>query len=122
MSDKHITVHSGFLKYLINGDQVLADRGFDIAEELALQGATLVIPLYTKGKQQLSRREAEEFRRLSRVRIHVQLTIRHMKTYKLLYTTLSITLVKRPQDTSHATIDKFLIMCSALCNIHPPLL
>ena len=122
MSDKHITIHSGFLKHLLNADQVLADRGFDIAEELALQGATLAIPPYTKGKQQLSQCEVEESRRLSRVRIHVERAIGRMKTYKLLHTTLPITLVKRPQDTSYATIDKILIMCAALCNIHPPLL
>ena len=122
VSDKHITIHSGFLKHLINGDQVLADRGFDIAEELALQGATLAIPPYTKGKQQLSQREVEESRRLSRVRIHVERAIGRMKTYKLLHTTFPITLIKRPQDTSYATIDKILIVCAALCNIHPPLL
>ena len=92
-------VHSGFLKQLINGDQVLADRCFDIAEELDLQGATLAIPPYTMGKQQLSQHEVEERRRLSRVRIHVERAIWRIKTHKLWHTTLPITLVERPQDT-----------------------
>ena len=34
-SDKHITTCSGFLGHLINGD-VMADRSFDITEDLAL--------------------------------------------------------------------------------------
>ena len=47
VSDKHITVHSGFLTHLINRDQVLADRGFDIADELALRGTTFgYSPIY----------------------------------------------------------------------------
>ena len=104
MSNEHITVHSGFLKHLINRDQVLGDRGFDTATELALQSTTLAIPPHTKGKQQLSQCEVEESRRLSRVKIHVERAIGRMKTYKLLHTTLSIAFVKRLQDTSYALI------------------
>ena len=59
VSDKHLTAHSGFLDHLKYGDLVLADRGFDIAEDLALHGAALAIPPYTKGKFQLSQREVE---------------------------------------------------------------
>ena len=71
-SDKHITTHSGFLDKLIHCDLVLADRGFDITERLALRGALLAIPPLTKGKPQLSQREVETARELSRVRIHVE--------------------------------------------------
>ena len=53
-SNKHLIAHSGFLKKLMHGDLVLADRGFDIAEALACHGATLAIPPFTKGKAQLS--------------------------------------------------------------------
>jgi len=38
---------------------VLVDRGFDISDDLAVHGATLVIPLFTRGKDQLSQREVE---------------------------------------------------------------
>ena len=54
VSDKHLTVKSGLLQHLIYGDLVLADRGFDISDELALIGASLAIPSFTKGKPQLS--------------------------------------------------------------------
>ena len=105
----------------MHGDLVLADRGFDISEELALQGATLAIPPLTKGKLQLSQREVEESRNLSRLRIHVKRAIGRLKYYKILHSTLPIALVKRPYE-SYATIDKILIVCSALCNIQPPLI
>ena len=48
-SDKHITAHSGFLDKLMHGDLILADCEFDITEPLALRGASLAIPPFTKG-------------------------------------------------------------------------
>ena len=39
-----ITVSSGLLKHLKYGDLVLADRGFDISDDLAMVGASLAIP------------------------------------------------------------------------------
>ena len=70
-SDKLITSKNGFLNHLIHGDLILADRGFDIIEDLALLGCTLAMPPFTKGKTQLSQREVETSRELSHVRIHV---------------------------------------------------
>ena len=121
-SDKHLTAHSGFLDHLKYGDLVLADRGFDIAEDLALHGAALAIPPYTKGKFQLSQREVETSRALSRVRIHVERAIGRIKRYRILQLTLPISLIKRPYETDYSTIDKILIVCAALSNLHPPLI
>lgn len=50
---------------------ILADRGFDISEDLGLYGARLEIPAFTRGKKQLSLREVEYLKRLSKVRIHI---------------------------------------------------
>ena len=55
VSDKHLTMNSGSLKLLHHGDMVIADRGFDVGNELAFAGATLEIPPFTKGKLQLSK-------------------------------------------------------------------
>ena len=53
MSDRHLTANSGVLKHLKHGDLTLADKGFDIADDLALLGASVAIPFFTKGKPQL---------------------------------------------------------------------
>ncbi|KAK1900580.1 52 kDa repressor of the inhibitor of the protein kinase, partial [Dissostichus eleginoides] len=66
VSDKQITKESGFLKLLEPRDEVLADRGFLIRDELAAYGATLRIPHFTKGKKQLSAQEVDTSRQLSR--------------------------------------------------------
>ena len=62
VSDKVITQKCGLLDHLEYGDVVLADRGFNVHDELALVGARLEIPSFTKGKTQLSRAEVEKSR------------------------------------------------------------
>ncbi|XP_065682486.1 uncharacterized protein LOC136095754 [Hydra vulgaris] len=54
VSDKQITFESNFCQKLYPGDCVLADRGFNIKDELNAVGATLKVPAFTKGRQQLS--------------------------------------------------------------------
>ena len=90
MSDRHLTVNSGLLKHLKHGDLILADRGFDITDDLALLGASIAILPFTKGKPQLSQQELEFSKQLSSIRIHIESTIGRMKNYKILHTTLPI--------------------------------
>ena len=105
VSDKYLTSQNGFLDHWVPGNMVLADRGFDIADELALYGASLAI-----GKDQLSQREVETSGALFRVRIHVECAIGRLKHFKILQSTLPISLIKRPHETEYATIDKILIV------------
>ena len=57
VSDKVITQESNFLRHLEQDDVVLADRGFTIADDLAIHGAKLEIPAFICGKSQLTQRE-----------------------------------------------------------------
>ena len=119
MSDKVITQECGFLDHIKYGDVVLADRGFNITDELAIRGATLEIPSFTRGNMQLSQKEVEKSCQLSRVRIHVERVIGQLrKKYKILQGTLPITLIKRLSDTSNITmIDRILVVTAALTNL-----
>ena len=94
---------------------MLADRGFDIADDLALIGASLAIPPFTRGKPQLSQREVNSARALSCVHIHA---IGRMKNFKLLQSTIPVTLLKRPNESEYTTMDKVAIVCAALCNLN----
>ena len=98
-SDRSITVNSGMLSLFENGDVVLADGGYNVADDLALHGATLEITAFKRGTKQLSLQEIEESKRLSKVRIHVERVIGLMKNkYTILQGKLPITTLTHKDD------------------------
>ena len=52
VSDKVLMQESGFLPLLEHGYVVLADRGFTVAEDVAVFGAKLEIPAFIHSKNQ----------------------------------------------------------------------
>jgi hypothetical protein len=64
-SDNYITKNSGFLNFILPGDEVMADRGFTIGEELSARRVKLNIPAFMKGRKQLSEEETIESRRIA---------------------------------------------------------
>ena len=70
---------------------MLADRGFDIEEAVALKGAKLHILAFTRGKPQLSAKDVHNTRGIANVRIHVERVIGHVcRKYTLLSGTLRV--------------------------------
>ena len=82
VSDKEITNRSNFYDFAQNGDMVMADRGFTVEEELATRGATLKIPAFTKNKKQMSAKDVHNSRKISNVRIHVNVLLVEQKNLK----------------------------------------
>ena len=77
-----------------------------------------MIPSFTRGKTQLSQKEVEVSKQMSKVRIHVERIIGLLKNkYTILKGPLSTVLVKHKNDTDLARIDKLLVVCSALTNL-----
>ncbi|XP_034022007.1 uncharacterized protein LOC117506603 isoform X1 [Thalassophryne amazonica] len=109
VSDKQITMESGFLKLLEPKDDVLAERGFLIRDELAAHEASLHIPHFTKGKKQLSANEVDTSRQLSRVWIHVERVIGRWKNFKILQTVIPLSQVHM--------LDDIVVVCGALINL-----
>ena len=79
VSDKEITIKCGFLDWIERGDQILADRGFTVMEEVATMGGILEYPSFTKGKAQMSGGEVCYSRKTANVRIHVERVIGRMR-------------------------------------------
>ena len=79
ISDKELTRQSGLLDLLEHGDSIMADRGFNIMDDLAPRGVKLNIPPFLRGKSQLDQRELIETRRIASLRIHVKRCMERIK-------------------------------------------
>ena len=113
ISDKELTRSSGILEMLESGDSVMADRGFNIQEDLALLGVALNIPPFLKGKTQLTEKELIETRRIASIRIHVERAMERIKNFHIFDRTL---------PSSMSTIaNQIFYICAVFSNFHPPL-
>lgn len=72
ISDKQITLMSGILDFIEEGDFVMADRGFLIGDLLAQKNAVLSVPAFKKANHQLQPVDACVSKDLSALRIHVE--------------------------------------------------
>ena len=109
------------MKLIDPSDVIIADRGFDIAADIALHGGKLEIPSFTKGKKQLSQKEVETSQKISKVRIHVERVIGLLKNkYTILQDVLPVSLVShKDKDDSFSTLDKLIVVCASLTNLSP---
>ena len=115
---KHLTENCVVMKYLLPGDVILADRGFDIGDSDARFGATVEISAFTKGKKQLSAFDVERSRKLASVRLHVELVVGLLcKNYTILQGILPLDYLIKKGGINMATIDKIAVICSALTNM-----
>ena len=110
ISDKQLTIESGFLDLLTFRDSILAHRGFLNAEEVATRGAVLAIPSFTRGKSQMPAKDVDESRKIAQVRIYVERVIGRLKTFKILNSTIPISQVDLLNDV--------MIVVSALVNLN----
>ena len=83
ISDKELTKRSGLLDLLEKGDSVMADRGFNIEEDLITRGVRLNIPPFLRGKEQFDEDEIITTRRIASLRIHVERAMERIKKFHI---------------------------------------
>ncbi len=110
ISDKEIVKDSGFLDQLQPEDVVMADKGFNIQDLLALHETRLLAPpLMRKGN--ISAGASTATRRIAKVRVHVERMIRKLKCFTILKGNIPLTM--KPY------IDSVITICAALVNLQP---
>ena len=87
VSNKQISIDSGFFEKISMGNCILADTGFTLKDELA----ALKITHFTKGKNQLSGKELDTSCQLSKFRIHVERVIGQIKKFCMLQNIVPLT-------------------------------
>ena len=111
VTNKFITHESGFLKLIDPGDTIIADKSFDIHDDIAFHGGKLEIPSFTKGKKQLTQKDVEKSQKTARVRIHVKSVKALLKNkYAILQDVLPVSLVShKDKGDSFSTLDNSLL-------------
>ena len=113
-SDKEIVKKSGLLELLQPGDEIMADKGFLIQDELASVGATLTLPAFLKARKQFSKEEAEQNKKVACLRVHVERCMERIKNWHILDRKIPVTLSPLASD--------MIIVLSAFTNFLPPLI
>ena len=68
----------GILNLVEPGDEIMADRGFDIEADIP-SGVLLNIPPFLNGQPQLSAEDEAKTRKIASVRVHVERAIARIK-------------------------------------------
>lgn len=112
-SDRYVVTNSKFLDYISAEDQVLADRGFPLREELLLRNAQLVLPPAAKGATQMTSADVGKTKKVANVRIHVERVIQRLKRFRFLSQKITIPLLRYAND--------ILFVCAAITNLQGPI-
>ena len=112
-TDRHITLADDFMKNIMPGDLVLADRGFIIKDAMLKKQARLEIPPSSSGVVQMTRDDVFKTKRVAKSRIHVERAIGRAKYFAILKHVLPVNLLP--------LIDDIVTVCACLSNLRPPL-
>jgi len=107
ISDLAIVRESAFID-LVERDDIVADRGFNIRHLLLPKKATLNIPSFSHGKA-LSLKTVQRSRKIATVRIHVERAIRRMKTFKIVSGVVPLKL--------RYSLNQITVIVAVLCNL-----
>jgi len=103
ISDPEIVKKSGYLDYVQSGDLIMADKG-----------ARLVIPNFLSSKNQFSKSETEENKKVASLRIHVERYMERLKNWHFFDRSIPITMA--------STVSDAWIVVACLSNFWPPII
>jgi len=90
------------------GDSILADKGFNIQDLMAVQDIHVNIPTFLKKSNRFHPKAISRDRKIASKRVHIERHIRLAKTYKILKQPIT------PCETALAS--EIIFVCFMLCN------
>ncbi|XP_078589448.1 uncharacterized protein LOC144869803 isoform X1 [Branchiostoma floridae x Branchiostoma japonicum] len=112
VTDKKITFLSGVFDFLEPGDNVMADRGFEI-QDILPPGVDLNIPPFKGSREALTAEEVQATMEIAEVRIHVERAIGRIKNYHILDGVMPLSLAP--------VADQIFRVCAYMTNFQTPL-
>ena len=113
ISDRKLVELSGLLEKLEPGDDIMADKGFQIQDLLAPLGVRLNMPPFLSGNTQMPESDVILTKKVAHLRIHVERAIGRVKDFRILKDTLPATMWD--------SINEIVYVCCMLSNFSPPL-
>ena len=114
ISDKKISVDSGVLDKIMEGDVILADKGFTFHDLCAEKGATLEIPRFLEGRPGFEEEEDARNKLIARSRVHVERFNARIKKFRILSGIVPLNLAP--------LISQIVFVTCCLINFKEPLL
>ena len=84
MTDKTFTMKCGLIDLLEAGDVIMADRDFDIQEEIAARGIRVNVPPFLGSQKQIPAADVEKMRPITELRMHVPRVIGRAHRFDIL--------------------------------------
>lgn len=95
------------------GDNIMADKGFNISDLLISRGSKLIIPPFLRDKGKFSKKNCLKTSKIAKARIHVERAIVRIKDFRIIQGALPLTLKDQ--------LDHVFVICSAITNLGPAL-
>ena len=123
ISDKELVKRCGFVNLLekkmlvgemLKDDAIMADKGFDIHEELDRLGLGLNIPPFLKNKIGFNEKDVIATQTIARHRIHVERAICKIRRNRIFYSPVPVTMF--------GSINQMWTVACLLSNFHNPIL
>lgn len=113
ISDNEIVKRSGFLEFIKQNTEVLADRGFkDVAPDIMSKGGILIKPPSTTAGMIYTAEEAKHCKTVAAIRIHIERVIGKLRNFVFLKPQNSLLSSKRTYLLEHA-----ITVASGICNM-----
>ena len=113
ISDREITSRCGFLNQQFDdGDSVMADKGFQIADILPLNVTLNILP-FLEGNQQMSPEDVIKTQQIASLRIHVERAISKIKNFHIWDRVVPI--------NTFGIVNQMWSVCAFLCNAQNPI-
>ena len=93
---------------------LMADRGFQMHEELLLRFCSLQVPPEARAKSQMTTDECKKTKDTVNLRIHVERAINRINFFRILQGVIPVTMLHH--------IDDIVVTCAALSNLKPKLI
>ena len=81
ISNKELVTQSGLLPLLQPRNQIMADKGFVIQDLLTPLGCSVVMPSFLSSKQQFSKGELQNSKKIHNLQVRIERAIRRVKEF-----------------------------------------